>query len=444
MPVSVPIASDPRPAPTSLVRTLADVKVGPMSLPLYLAIAAVVTGAAFAGKLPQDMIGGFAAIMVLGFLLGTIGGRIPLLKDVGGAAILCLFVPSALLGYGLMPPALLGAITAVMKTANFLYLYIACLVTGSMLGMNRRMLVQGFLRMFVPIAIGTAAAVVVGVGLSVVFGHSAHDGFFFIVMPIIAGGIGEGILPLSLAYSEILGTPQPQLIAALIPAALIGNVVAIVAIVASGLLRRIGEALPRYSGNGVLVRDKGGALIEKPAEPPIEVPLMGAGLLIACGMFTVGVLLSPVLGIPGPIVMILGTALIKVSGVIPARMETAAHQIYKFMTVNMTFPLLVGLGTLYVPWNDLVAAFTLPYLVICTGVVLAMVASGWAVGRFLAMYPVESAIVSACHSGLGGTGDVAILSAAGRMELMPFAQIATRIGGAMMVVVAVLALKAIG
>ena len=46
------------------------------------------------------------------------------------------------------------------------------------------------------------------------------------------------------------------------------------------------------------------------------------------------------------------------------------------------------------------------------------------------MYPIDVAIVNACHSGQGGTGDVAILTASNRMRLMPFAQIATRIGGA--------------
>ena len=57
---------------------------------------------------------------------------------------------------------------------------------------------------------------------------------------------------------------------------------------------------------------------------------------------------------------------------------------------------------------------------------------------------VEAAIVTCCHSGLGGTGDVAILSASNRMGLMPFAQISTRIGGAAMVVLAVFLLKALG
>jgi malate:Na+ symporter len=69
-----------------------------------------------------------------------------------------------------------------------------------------------------------------------------------------------------------------------------------------------------------------------------------------------------------------------------------------------------------------------------------LMATGALVGWFLNMYPIEAAIVNACHSGQGGTGDVAILTAANRMQLMPFAQIATRIGGAITVTMVLLLL----
>jgi len=122
-------------------------------------------------------------------------------------------------------------------------------------------------------------------------------------------------------------------------------------------------------------------------------------------------------------------------------MELGAYQMYKFVSANLTFAILVGLGTLFVSWKDLMQAFTPGYFIVCAASVIALVASGFIVGKWLDMYPVEAGIVMACHSGLGGTGDVAILSASNRMGLMPFAQIATRIGGAIMIVAATILLK---
>jgi len=66
------------------------------------------------------------------------------------------------------------------------------------------------------------------------------------------------------------------------------------------------------------------------------------------------------------------------------------------------------------------------------------VLTGCVMARKLGMYPIEVGIVNGCHSGLGGTGDIAILTAANRMQLLPFAQISTRIGGAITVMLALL------
>jgi malate:Na+ symporter len=70
--------------------------------------------------------------------------------------------------------------------------------------------------------------------------------------------------------------------------------------------------------------------------------------------------------------------------------------------------------------------------------------TGFGVARLIGMYPIDAAIVNACHSGQGGTGDVAILTAANRMQLMPFAQIATRIGGAITVTLTLIAYARFG
>jgi Na+/citrate or Na+/malate symporter len=107
----------------------------------------------------------------------------------------------------------------------------------------------------------------------------------------------------------------------------------------------------------------------------------------------------------------------------------------------MTYPLLFAIGVSLTPWNKLMAAFTIANLITIVATVFTLMATGAFIGRLMSMYPIETAIVNACHSGQGGTGDVAILTAANRMQLMPFAQIATRIGGAITVTLVLVILK---
>lgn len=168
---------------------------------------------------------------------------------------------------------------------------------------------------------------------------------------------------------------------------------------------------------------------------------MGAGVLIACSFFIFGGLVSKFIAIPGAILMIIAAAAVKYAKLLPASMEKGAHQLYKFMSSSFTWPLMVGLGILYIPLDDVASVISLRFVIVCASVVVAMVASGYFVGKLMNMYPVESAIVTGCHSGLGGTGDVAILSASGRMGLMPFAQISTRLGGAATVIMATILLR---
>ncbi|MFB3170790.1 2-hydroxycarboxylate transporter family protein [Neobacillus sp. 179-C4.2 HS] len=433
-----PVAEDLR--EKSLYTKIFELNIGAVPLPLYIIIAAVVFFATVYEILPADMIGGFAIIITMGILLGEIGMKIPVLKDIGGPAIMALLIPSILVYFSFINDTGMNAVTQLMKTSNFLYLYISILVVGSILGMNRKVLLQGFSKMFGPLILGTLASVGVGVLVGVLFGYSAKHTLFYIVVPIIGGGIGEGILPLSIGYGQVLGAAPETFVGQLIPAAVIGN---IAAIICAGLLSRLGEKKPHLTGKGVLVKTKGGDGITESAtiNKPVDFPLMGAGLLMACTFFILGGLGHMLLGMPGPVLMIVAAALVKSFKLMPAKMEQGAYHLYKFVSSSLTWPLMVGLGMLYIPLKDVVKIVTPSYVIVCVAVVVSMVTTGYFVGKLMKMYPVDSAIVTGCHSGLGGTGDVAILSASNRMSLMPFAQISTRLGGASTVILAIMLLK---
>ncbi|AXG40685.1 MAG: 2-hydroxycarboxylate transporter family protein [Enterococcus sp.] len=412
-----------------------DVKVGSVPLPVYVVLSAVIFVTGMAQQLPVNMLGGFAVILTMGWLLGTIGGNLPFVKNFGGPAILSLLVPSILVFFNLVNQNVLASANILMKEANFLYFYIACLVCGSILGMNRKMLVQGLMRMIVPMMVGMIFAMGVGTLVGVLVGFDWQHALFYIVTPVLAGGIGEGILPLSIGYSAITGVGSEQLVAQLIPATIIGN---FFAIMCSALLSRFGEKRPEFSGQGQLVKvgdtdDMADALKED--NSPIDVKLMGAGVLTACTLFIAGGLLQHFTGFPGPVLMIVLASLLKYLNVVPKETQRGSKQLYKFISGNFTFPLMAGLGLLYIPLKDVIGTLSWQYFIVVISVVFTIIVTGFFISRFMNMNPVEAAIISACQSGMGGTGDVAILSTADRMNLMPFAQVATRLGGAITVIV---------
>jgi Na+/citrate or Na+/malate symporter len=138
-------------------------------------------------------------------------------------------------------------------------------------------------------------------------------------------------------------------------------------------------------------------------------------------------------GLPAPVAMLFLAVIAKLASAVSPRLQAGGFIVYKFVQTGMTYPLLFAIGVSLTPWDKLMAAFTISNLITIVATVFTLMATGALVGRLLGMYPIETAIVNACHSGQGGTGDVAILTAANRMVLMPFAQIATRIGGALTV-----------
>jgi Na+/citrate or Na+/malate symporter len=221
------------------------------------------------------------------------------------------------------------------------------------------------------------------------------------------------------------------------------------AIIYAGVLKRIGEKYPEYTGNGALLKSGDDDVLEAAKagnkakeEIKIDIAKMAATGVLAFALYLLGVYVNSLIGLPAPIVMLLSVVIAKAAGVIPSNIEQGGYALFKFITTAVTVPLLLGVGIANTPWENLVAVITNPkYLIVIVCTVTTVVVTGWFVGKAMKMYPVEAAMVTSCNSGQGGTGDIAILTSGNRLELLPFAQVATRLGGAATVTLAISLLR---
>jgi malate:Na+ symporter len=419
-------------------------RIGIVPIPIYVILVAVLVGFTYNGDIKGEISTMIAVLVIGGFTCAEIGKRLPVLRNIGAAAIFATFVPSALAYYKLLPPQIEKSVVEFTKYTNFLYLFIACIIVGSILGMDRKVLVQGFLKIFVPLAVGSIAAGIVGTVVGTLLGMGASHTFFFVVIPIMAGGVGEGAIPLSVGYSEILGQPQGDMFAQVLPPVMLGS---LTAILLAGTLNYVGKQYPSLTGEGRLQpgehdeMDPAKQDAEDETGAPIDVGTIAAAGLAAITLYLLGVMCYRLFGLPAPVAMLFLAVLAKLVSAVPPHLQQGGFVVYKFFSTAVTYPLLFAIGVSMTPWDKLIAAFNLPNLITIVSTVATLMATGGLIGRWLNMYPIEAAIINACHSGQGGTGDVAILTAANRMQLMPFAQIATRIGGAITVTLVLITLS---
>ncbi len=422
---------------------LMELRIGILPLPIYVLAGALIAGFIASGKLPGEISLAIVMFAFFGFTFAEIGKRLPVLRHIGAGAIFATFIPSALVFYHWLPADVVKVTTDFTKTTNFLYLFIASIIVGSILGMDRQTLIKGFLKIFVPLAAGTVVAAAVGTGVGTLLGLGAYHTFFFIVVPIMAGGVGEGAIPLSIGYADILHQDQGAMFATVLPPVMLGS---LSAIILAGTLNFVGKRYPHLTGEGRLQPGEHDDMDPKQEEigGHMDVTHIAAAGVTALTLYLLGIMCFRLFGLPAPVAMLFIAVLVKLTQAVSPQLQSGAYVVYKFFSTAVTYPLLFAIGVSLTPWDKLMAAFTLPNLVTIFATVVTLMATGALVGRWLNMYPIEAAIVNACHSGQGGTGDVAILTAANRMTLMPFAQIATRIGGAVTVTLVLILLARLG
>ncbi|MGX6996480.1 2-hydroxycarboxylate transporter family protein [Periweissella fabalis] len=418
---------------SSLMSKLDKFKISGIGLPLYVIMAVILLLMINLHALPNNMLGAILVLVLLGHLFYYIGANLPIFKTyLGGGSVFTIFAAAALVTYGIIPHSVVQISKTFVNNMDFLDFYIVSLIVGSILGMNRKLLLRAAVR-FLPVALISMAVTLIAVGgVGMLLGQGFAHSIYYVSIPIMAGGVGAGIVPLSGIYGHAFGQPASHILSQLFPATTFGN---LLAIVGAGMLSKVFQG-SKIDGNGVLMPVSDDMLQKKKA--PLDVTRIGVGLVIAMAFFMVGTLLNLLVpAINSYAFIILSVIAVKGLGLLPEYYEQSVVMFSDLVVNNMTHALLCGVGMSLLDLKVLAASLSWQFVVLClTSVIVISLVSGF-IGKLFGMYPLEATITAGlCNNSMGGTGNVSVLAASNRMNLIAFAQMGNRLGGAIMLVVA--------
>ena len=417
-------------------------KLKTFSLPWWLAgsVAVIAIAAAATGALSTDLAGCFVLMLSIGLICNEIGERIPFWNSyIGGGLVLTFLVSACLFTYQIIPQKYADAMTMIMDDADFLSFFIIFLITGSLLSLDRKLMLRSFAGYIPAIFGGIIGATLLGVGAGLIFGVGPVDILIKYVLPIMGGGNGAGAVPLSQIYETVTGDAAANYYSFAITILTIAN---IFAILTAALLKKLGEMKPTLTGNGAELMRRGSDLKSEDKKVDATMKDIGGAFFLALGFFALGrlfakVLLPRVFGTPIHqfAYMIIFVALAAICGIVPDNIRAGAKKLQSFFTANLILVIMVGVG---VDTNiiELAKAITLGNVVIAFAIVVGAILGSAIVGYLGGFYPIDSAITAGlCMANRGGSGDLAVLGASKRMNLMAYAQLSSRLGGGIILII---------
>ena len=422
---------------------LKAIKLYGIELPVFVFFAVVVLVSGYLEIIPNQLIGAVACMWTIGILLGELGERIPIWNSYcGGGAILVFFVCGLMSYLNLLPECVVQNANGWMNEYSFLNLFISFLIVGSLLGLDRNLLIKSSTLFLPTILAGVAGAMILGALGGLIF---AKDPFYVItsyVLPIMGGGAGAGAIPMAQVYADVTGDDPAGYLSFALAILAVGN---IVSVIFAPILDVVGRKFPKLSGNGNLVRSQLKDVdVKEKGKVDITMDDVGAGIFLTGGFFLLSQLVAKKLlpsvfgvSIPNFAYLIIFATFANVFNLIPERLKLGAQKCQQFCASKLVWIQMVGVGIAVIDFNQMLEALSVENLVIVILIVLGGVLGTALFGWIVGFYPIESSITAGlCMSNMGGAGDLAVLGAAKRMELISYAQISSRIGGAMILLIA--------
>lgn len=417
-------------------------ELGGMPWWLYLLCAVVVLAVAVTDTLGYDLMAFIAVATAMAILFNKIGKILPIWNTYIGGGLLMVFFGTAILKqFNLIPQGYVDQIgNMVQGDVNILGVFILALIMGSILSLDRKVLLRSFVGYIPAILGGLAGASILGILTGLIFGISPVNMIIKYVLPIMGGGNGAGAVPLSQIYEQISGEPAANYYSFAIIILTIANMFCIVA---GALLNRLGQVKPSLTGDGKNIMPVDSKLIKEDVEVKITLNDYTGALLLCGTIYAVGRLFSKVLlptvfgaQIHTYAYSIIFVVAIAALGIIPANIRVAAKNIQSFMVSVVGLLVMIGMGVDF-DLAELAAACSPANIIIALVIVAGAVIGSAFVGKLVGFYPIDAAVTAGlCMANRGGGGDVAVLGAANRMDLISYAQLSSRVGGGIVLIIA--------
>lgn len=407
----------------------------------FLMMAVISLGIMASGNLAATGIpGAFAVMWSIGFVFFAIGEKLPIWREyVGGGLIMAFLASATLAHFGWISAGDADFMMESVIGNRFLYFLLVLLVASSLLAVDRATLIRSVVG-YVPIILcGVATAAAVGVAAGLLVGIPPERIITHYVLPIMGGGNAAGAIPMSEVYADATGKESGEYYAFAISVLTIANMIAILA---ASVLNKLGHAFPVLSGNGKLMRfDK------TPAGTPTDATLEAdnepsnnnsqgaiffslALLLLSMALY---VLLPSIHVFAWSVLLIL---ILNVLDILPASLKQSLQVVSVWGMRLFIVLVLVAVG-LMTDLNELANALSFTNVAIAGAIVLGAILGTAISGWLLGFYPIEAALTAGlCMANRGGSGDLEVLGAARRLELYPYAQVSSRIGGGMVLFIA--------
>lgn len=379
-----------------------------------------------------------AFLMAIGGLFFWLGNTIPIVNNyLGGACLLPLLGASFLNFVGLVPETLQNG-TKVLMSGGFQDAYIAMLLVGSILVMDRKILLGATAR-YMPTILGSqifALGFCMLAGL--ITGFGIPEALFNIGAPCMSGGSGGAMTTLPKLYSDLAGTDMSGMAGQFLCYASIANVLAVVFAAIGGALTSKVKGL---NGNGEILHSKNAKMdveAEKRPGTSADYAALGSGLFMSFCFYLLGNIFGSLPGlsvIPGLAWTIIFAIIVKCTGILPQTIEDNCVYAMNFALKALLPMLIAGIGINSLKFSTLSEYFTPGAFIVIIMAVLGAFIGAMIFGKISGLWAYEAGVTAGlCCCNIGGSGDLAVLSAANRMNLLAFASISTRIGGALMVI----------